>query len=408
MASYRKRGKNWYFRYSDEHGKSVVRRGCSDLGMTKRLAAEAEKRAAAIREGTADPRDYALAEAARRPVLAHVDDWRAAMLSRGTTSTHAALCHSRVTRTLALAGIERLAELTLDRVERAVGRVRDELGLSDQSVHHAAVVVKAFSRWLWLNDRTREHRLAKLKPPRVVSTNERGVLTPDQLSNLITTTRTAPESFGMSGEDRAVLYLVASQTGFRARELGHLVPDDFRLNDPTPTIICRASATKNRKRADQPIRADLAGLLRPWVAGKAKGQAAIFALPHSRNVSRMIRKDMEAAGIATVDASGNRMDFHGLRHFFCTQLVLSGVPAKVAQELARHSTPQLTLNRYAHVRVHDLARGLDALPAAVPVQAEPVAVVSTGTDGPIKKLLAHYLPIEGSPLVAKGRMGTDR
>jgi hypothetical protein len=44
-------------------------------------------------------------------------------------------------------------------------------------------------------------------------------------------------------------------------------------------------------------------------------------------------------------------------------LVRSGANIKVAQELARHSTPTLTFGRYAHIEVVDQTRALAALPA---------------------------------------------
>jgi hypothetical protein len=51
----------------------------------------------------------------------------------------------------------------------------------------------------------------------------------------------------------------------------------------------------------------------------------------------------------------------------------------VAQELARHSTPTLTLGRYAHVQLVDQTRALDALPAIGPVESLPEGVRATGT-----------------------------
>ena len=53
-----------------------------------------------------------------------------------------------------------------------------------------------------------------------------------------------------------------------------------------------------------------------------------------------------------------------------------------AQELARHSTPTLTIGRYAHARLHDLTAALDSLPdLAMPPETKitPQAV-ATGTD----------------------------
>ena len=57
------------------------------------------------------------------------------------------------------------------------------------------------------------------------------------------------------------------------------------------------------------------------------------------------------------------VDFHSLRHGFITYLVTANVPPKVAQTLARHSTITLTMDRYAHLGVHDLVYALKRLPA---------------------------------------------
>ena len=54
---------------------------------------------------------------------------------------------------------------------------------------------------------------------------------------------------------------------------------------------------------------------------------------------------------------------------------------KVAQELARHSTPTLTIGRYAHTRLHDLTQALDRLPGVRTGEGENEAVAwrATGT-----------------------------
>jgi hypothetical protein len=51
----------------------------------------------------------------------------------------------------------------------------------------------------------------------------------------------------------------------------------------------------------------------------------------------------------------------------------------VAQELARHSSPLLTLGRYAHVQLLDQTRALDALPAIQTTRANVAALAATGT-----------------------------
>lgn len=47
-------------------------------------------------------------------------------------------------------------------------------------------------------------------------------------------------------------------------------------------------------------------------------------------------------------AAGLSVTFHGLRHTFTSLHHGAGTPLKVLQELVRHSTPGLLLNRYAH------------------------------------------------------------
>ena len=94
-----------------------------------------------------------------------------------------------------------------------------------------------------------------------------------------------------------------------------------------------------------------------------------------------MREDLAEAGIEYRDAAGRVVDFHALRHTYISRLVRSGANVKVAQELARHSTPTLTLGRYAHVKLVDQTRALDALPAISSVEAGQEAARATGTNG---------------------------
>jgi len=69
------------------------------------------------------------------------------------------------------------------------------------------------------------------------------------------------------------------------------------------------------------------------------------------------------------------VDFHALRHTYISRLVASGANIKVAQELARHSTPTLTPGRCAHVQRVDQTRALadaEGLGGQAPVDAAPL------------------------------------
>jgi integrase len=398
MAGFRKRGAVWYYRYRDETGRQIEAKGCRDLGMTKRLAHAAEDRARAIKAGLIDPREAQYAEAERRPLAEHVGDWHRALIARGRVKRYADLARDYVLRLIGMAKATRIGQLTPSGIQIALGDLSlipgrcGNAGLSDRSVFHHARAGKMFAKWLWKDGRAREDRLAHLTAPKVVHARRRAALSPEDGARLIAAARAGGESYKLSGEDRAILYALALGTGFRANELRSLTPEDFRLDTDPPVVVCRAGYAKNRKEAVQPIRPDLAAMLRPWVATRAAGQAVFGKLS---DTAKMIRRDLRAAGLS------EDFDFHCLRHTYVTMLVQSGASVKVVQTLARHADPALTLGTYSHVQVFDLARGLDALPALAVSPADAEAAAKTGTYG---DSLAHTLPTNR---VSTGRGGSD-
>ena len=65
------------------------------------------------------------------------------------------------------------------------------------------------------------------------------------------------------------------------------------------------------------------------------------------------------------DDSDRVCDFHALRHTFISNLARGGVHPKLAQQLARHSTITLTMDRYTHTVRGELADALAVLPEGV-------------------------------------------
>src|SRR5262245_20718317 len=118
----------------------------------------------------------------------------------------------------------------------------------------------------------------------------------------------------------------------------------------------------------------------------------------------MLEADVKAAGIATETEAGI-LDFHALRNSFISHLVAARASAKTCQVLARHSTPTLTIGRYAKVSVDDVEGAVNALPDLTPKspRSEAAALAATGTEGqPINKRRALSLPYTGDP---EGRSG---
>jgi hypothetical protein len=196
----------------------------------------------------------------------------------------------------------------------------------------------------------------------------------------------------LASRDRAVLYPVAAYTGLRESELASLTPESFDLDSNPPAVTVEAAYSKHRRKDTQPLRSDLAALLRDWMKDKPTGKR-LWPGGWGRHGAKMVRADLEAAsaakkkadpkstGIPYRDVAGRVFDFHAL-HQFISSLAAAGIHPKVAQALARHSTIPLTMDRYSHVHLFDQTAALDKLPelpgAGLEGQAD--ALRAPGTD----------------------------
>jgi len=102
MPSYRKRGKTWYYRFTDADGIKREEKGCSDKRATEELARHAESQAARVKAGVIDPRDLSRREHAARPIGEHVEAWAASLEARGLTPKHIGMSAVRVRRLVAI------------------------------------------------------------------------------------------------------------------------------------------------------------------------------------------------------------------------------------------------------------------------------------------------------------------
>ncbi len=176
-------------------------------------------------------------------------------------------------------------------------------------------------------------------------------------------------------------------TRFRVEELRTVTPESFRLDNPLPSIYLRASSTKNRKPADQPIAQSVARDLRDWIRDKPNGQS-VFPLDH--DIAKAIRDDLEAIRIH-YKADEGIADFHSLRAYYISALVRSGESISEVHRLARQAKPETTLRYYAKVSKHDLHGAVETSPN--PTSPESKKLAATGTDGqPISKLVSLHFP----------------
>jgi Phage integrase family len=145
-------------------------------------------------------------------------------------------------------------------------------------------------------------------------------------------------------------------TGLRAAEIASLRLQSFDLDADPPTVTVEGRHAKNRRIAIQPIARSLADKLTPFLASRIASEPIWRGKWYRPRAAEIIRADLAACG---VDCDGR--DFHCLRHSYVSALIRSGASVKTVQTLARHSTPTLTLGRYAHAGLCDLQSALDAM-----------------------------------------------
>jgi integrase len=125
-----------------------------------------------------------------------------------------------------------------------------------------------------------------------------------------------------------------------------------------------AFTSKKASEAHQPLPQDVAEAFTAWKVSKhGKDADRVFdTLTTNHRPSEMIRKDLEAAGLPTEDRAGNEICFHSLRNTYITLLANGSTPAKVIQQLARHSSLDLTMNIYARAEIHSQQAAINSLP----------------------------------------------
>jgi integrase/recombinase XerD len=322
----------------------------------------------------------------KRALAEHLKEWEGVLHARGNTEEYVELKVGRVSKVLDACRFVMISDLSASRVESAIADMRGQPRFGTQTANHYLGAVKQFARWLVKDRRMIDNPLAHLEGGNVKldRRHERRDVTDAELVYLLNFVRASIPVRRMSGPDREMLYLVAIFTGLRASELASLSPASFALDEAVPVVNVAAGYSKRRREDDIPLHADLVARLRPWLQQKPASRLWPGKWAEQHSGGKILKADLAAARAAWIEcadgiddrrareasdflayrnAEGHVADFHALRHTFITRLVRSGVRPKEAQALARHSTITLTLDRYAHTGLHDVARAMDLMPS---------------------------------------------
>jgi len=383
----RKQSQYWYIDYKTADGTRKRVRAFKDKTATCQLAAKLEKESELAQAGIIDR----YKEHRKRPLIEHLADFKASLTNKGTTEKHACLVYNRAKAVIENCGFVYMGDISASKVQRYLAERRGG-GLGIRSSNFYLQAIKQFCRWLVADNRTAESSLAYLsgQNPKTDIRHARRALDADELERLITSTLKGQKHSGMTGKERAMLYMLAVSTGLRASELASLTWQSFNLNDSMPSVKVLAAYSKHRRDDTLPLRCDIAKQLALWKAESNPDESAgaggrVFADFQPNKAAKMLSKDLQTAGIPYRDEAGRVADFHSLRHTFISSLTRSGVSPKVAQSLARHSTIGLTMDTYTHIGLYDERAAVDSLPK-LPVlnlnesSADEAVAVRTGTD----------------------------
>lgn len=382
--------KKWYGRYRDENGTEHRVPLSENKNTAQQMLAEIVKQVSRVKSGLAHSAEMEM----KKPTQGHVDDFEKSLKSRNNSSRHIRDTVTKIRRCVEQCRWRTPAQIKATDVENFLVGLREENGCSIETSNHYLRAIKAFCRWMYLNKRLVEHPLLSLSilNSRIDRRHDRRALSDEEFQLLLDATESGPPVEGITGPDRAMLYLLAAYTGFRKGELGSLTLKSFDFRDSeekASTVMIEAAYAKNRRQDVQVLHPYIVRKLKAWLeARKPAPDEILFPVSRrsggvERKTSKMIRFDLESARTFWIaesktekeettrlnanfllyrDESGRFADFHCLRHTFITNLGRAKVSAKTAQTLARHSDIKLTLGIYTHIDQEEQIQAINSLP----------------------------------------------
>jgi integrase len=425
----------YFAKYRDGSGTvQTVATGCRDERAARQVLADLERRAELVRANVLTAAEAAVSDHQAAPLTDHIAAYIAHMTAAGCSTEHVANVNRQLRRIADECRFARLADLDRHTLETWLARQIEprrseagdlEPGMAARTRNCYATAAIAFANWcaeptvrrllgnpfdgitklnenvdlrrkrraMTEDELTRLLDVARRRPVLEAATVRRGERKGERYANL---RKETVERLERLGRERALIYKTLVLTGLRKGELASLTVGQLFLDAASPYAELEAADEKNGEGNSIPIRADLAADLRDWLAGKLAaiqgaarqaGEPIPARLPHTTKVfdvpdklSKILNRDLKAAGIAKRDERNRVLDVHALRHTFGTLLSKGGVSPRTAQAAMRHSKIDLTMNVYTDPRLMDVAGALDALPTLPLTGTRAECERMTGTD----------------------------
>ncbi len=429
-----KTAKKWYIDFRDHKGRRHKIAGYTSKKMTENLEGQIEALVACRATRTEMSLDlhqwvdrlpesmlrkfvsWGLVEGQKvhsgKPLSVQLEDWKQSLVDDGSTERHINQLFNRVKSIFNQTGFLFWTDIShsklkneINKIKRTV-RAKDDNGnfydkvvgpASDSTKNSYLKACKQFTNWMIedgraITDPLKAKSDKRKRSGKKIKAEKRAALELEELRALFDYTKNAARSYGLDGYQRYLVYLFASETGYRAGEIRSLRVCDFDFANN----IARLSGdfTKNDNDAEIPLKPDTMEIIKQSFSGKMP-TAPAFKLCSKSNMARMFRKDLKAAKIE-IDPDRGEVVFHSLRHTTASLLAASDIHPKEAQELMRHSDINLTMSRYTHTLRGQLAKAVSQLPD-LNQKPKKEQQKATGTDHHVsddavgKKILYPYL-----------------
>jgi len=312
-----------------------------------------------------------LRDAAQESLLKHIRDFIGDLRAKGRNPQYLNELENKLELLATECGWQLAKDVTAD----TFVKWRTQQKKSAKTLNEYLAGAKALIHWMTKQGRVAVNSLAVVQKgeTRGKEVRKRRAYTDEEMQALL----------NVAGQHRG-LYIMAALTGIRHGEFKKLCWGDVNLNAEKPSVMVRASVSKNHKQACLPLhRVLLAELLRFRPESATAGDLVFGKLVPR---SDFFRKHLQAAGIVKKDSQGRVVDFHSFRHTFCTYLHRAGVPLREAMELMRHSDARLTMSIYADSSLFALRPAVEKLPWNYAQADAQIDAQKPGADGLLPSL----------------------
>lgn len=330
--------------------------------------------------------------AAGQPLSEHIDAFEAALKLREKTPKHTAMTIAQVKDIVDNCEFKVWSDVTEDAVAHYLKELREgPRHLSKVTANHYHTSMKSFCDWMVAKKRATENPLADLEKVHVAKKDRkhlRTALTVEEVKRLLAATIEAPDDYGMTGHERALLYLFAIETGLRADAIRSLTVSSIDWEHGS--VFLPDHESKNGEEVVVPLTDDMLRHLRTFSKNRLP-MVKLFGGTYQAltdKTSPMLQADLartvvtdKVTGRVLVPAipyktcKGEHHDFHGFRHTGYSWLEARGVPRQIIMQIFGHKSMAMG-TIYAHPDWLAMKEGVSKLPPfemSIPVRA-------TGTD----------------------------